>query len=164
MILLINCDKEVAKEKKENAAISNTVNNSAAHQKFTSRMPVDYTQFNPCTQEYVHVTGFTEYSVIWDTVKNSIHYTYHFQYDGVRGVGLTSGLKYKGTGHVTEHDQYVWDGQLYQLKKTNITNKIIFSSKNGGNNFSSYAYYHFNVNNDGSLRTDKSKFEPGYCQ
>jgi hypothetical protein len=163
VLLFANCNKEIAKQQKENIA-SSTSNSSAAHQKYTSTTPVDYTQFNPCTQEYVHITGFWDYSVTWDTVKNTINYTYHFKYDGVTGIGLTSGRKYNGTGHVTEHDQYVWDGQLYQLKKTNITNKIIFTSKDGRNNFSSYAFYHFRVNDDGALRIDKSRFEPGYCQ
>jgi|KBSMisStaDraftv2_1062788.scaffolds.fasta_scaffold55306_2 hypothetical protein len=161
LVLLTNCNKEVVKE---NRMMSSTTNNSVTHNRSTSAMPVDYMEFNPCTQEYVHITGFWDYTVTWVYVNNRLNYTYHFQYDGVTGIGLTSGIKYQANGHVTEHDQSVWNGEFYQLEKSNSTNKIIFTSKGGGNNFSFYAFHHFKAEDDGTVTVDSSRYEFGYCQ
>jgi hypothetical protein len=161
LVLLTNCNKEVVKE---NRMMSSTTNNSVTHERSISIMPVDYTEFNPCTGEDIHITGFWDYTVTSVYVNNRWNYTYHFSYDGVTGIGLTSGIKYQANGHVTEHDQSVWNGEFYQLIKSKITNKIIFTSKGGGNNFSSYAFYHFKVGDDGVLTVDDSRYKFGYCQ
>lgn len=161
MVLFTCCNKAVVKE---NSIKSNSLTNSVTHNKFTSSKTVDYTEFNPCTQEYVHITGVWNYTVTWNIVNDLINYTYHFKYDDVTGVGLTSGRKYQANGHVTEHDQSVWNGSFYELKKSNITNKIIFTSKGGDNNFTSYAFYHFKVADDGALMVDSSRHKFGYCQ
>jgi len=161
LILFVNCNKEVVKQ---TSAASSDVSNTETRDRYTSSMPVDYTEFNTCTQEYVHITGFWNYVVTWTTVGNRTNYTYHFKYDGVTGVGLTSGTKYQGTGHVTEHDVSVWNGEGYDLERSKINNKIIFTSKGGDNNFSSYAFYDFKVGDNGALMVDESRFKFNYCQ
>ncbi len=168
LLALISCQKTTVIPEKSipPASISNgQLSNSVIPYRYTATQPIDYTEFNPCTQEYVHVTGSWDYSVTWTVVNNLFNYTYNFHYNGITGIGLTTGITYKGTGHVTdqEQEQAVWNGLWYELKSGNTTNKIIFTSRIGGN-FSSYAFYHFVVGSDGRLIVNDSRYEFNYCE
>lgn len=160
-LLFFACKKETTEKNK--AAYSAGLHNSVSRYRYSQTVSVDFKEFNSCTQEYVHITGLWKYHVRWVIVNNFWNYTYEFNYDSVKGIGLTTGLRYKGTGHVTDHEQSTWNGETWELKKTSITNKIIFTSP-GGNNFSSYAFYHFAVNSNGALTVDHSRYRFNYCQ
>ncbi|HSF82868.1 MAG TPA: hypothetical protein VLA49_16660 [Anaerolineales bacterium] len=64
----------------------------------SGRIPIDETLWNDCTGEYVHVTGtilWTNHGVVTST--DILHWGFQNTYQGVSGIGETSGIKYQVT-------------------------------------------------------------------
>jgi len=65
----------------------------------SGRIPVDEILWNECTGEDVHLTGvmlWTNHGVV--TSSGMLQWGFQTRYQGVSGLGLTSGTKYQATG------------------------------------------------------------------
>jgi hypothetical protein len=113
----------------------------------------DFTLFIPCALdgagEDVHITG-------------TLHDMYHFTMDdtggyhlvlltqpmGVKGVGLTSGDVYQGTGGNIEQ----FEGNIEEL--STFVNNFRIIGPGPGNNFTVHETYHFTINANGEVTAE----------
>jgi hypothetical protein len=121
------------------------------------RVPVDIGVFIPCADggagELVTLSGnlhivlrFTE------TPRGGIHVGSHFQPQGIRGVGETSGDTYHATG-VTQ-DQF---NATVGVEETFVNNFRIIG-QGPGNNFLVHEVFHITFNANGSITAFVDKF------
>jgi hypothetical protein len=114
------------------------------------RVPIDLLVFIPCAVggagEYVELTG-TLHILFVTTIdsQGGFHSKYHFQPQGISGLGFTTGVKYQGTG-VT---QGTFNGKV-GFEETDVNNfKII--GQGPGNNFLIHDNFHITVNANGTV-------------
>jgi hypothetical protein len=74
-------------------------------------------RYVPCTGEWVQLEGTGHFIFTWTSMPNAeswpeTRYAYHWhsQPQGVKAVGLTSGLTYKWVGHWASSGSGEWDG------------------------------------------------------
>lgn len=129
-------------------------------QNFTSsaKVPIDLLVFVPCAVggagEEVHLTG-NLHELLHFTLNANGGYQVesHFQPQGVSGVGLTSGVKYQGTGVTRDH--FKISGLPWE--QTFVNNfRIIGQGK--GNNFLVHENFHVTVNANGEMTAFADNF------
>jgi len=114
------------------------------------KVPVDIGVFIPCAAggsgEVVFLTG-NLHVLLRFTIdsRGGIHAGYHFQPQGISGVGQTTGDKYQGTG-VTQAEFNAKVG----VEETFINNFRIIGQGNG-NNFLVHETFHITINANGSV-------------
>jgi hypothetical protein len=120
---------------------------------------ISLTVFVPCAAggvgEIVDLTG-PLHTLISSTVNgNNVSGTFHFQPQGISGVGETTGDKYQATG-VT---QQTFKSSL-QNGQANLTfvNNFRIIGQGAGNNFLVHENLHINVNADGTLTVFHDNF------
>jgi len=125
---------------------------SAAAVSFTSSVsfPIDIVVFVPCA-----AGGAGEDVALSGTLHDLLHVTFdgaggaHVKFldnpQGVRGVGLTTGLKYQATG-VTQEEFNVKVGE-----QTTFVNNFRIIGQGPGNNFLIHENFHVTVNANGTL-------------
>lgn len=167
-VVATSCKKEIGSGNNSRSSERNIdkPGNKATPDIYTSSYEINYTSFNPCTGEDVAVSGSVKYRVTWVRVGNKLNYTYHFGYDKVKGVGLTTGTRYNCSGHISEAMQATVVGVepnvSYELRHDNITNKIQMTAP-AGKKMVSTASYKVVVKN-GVLLVDKSHYEWDACK
>ena len=53
--------------------------------------------WNPCTEEYVDISGTVHYQLRWIISNNKLTYVLHFNASNLKGIGRTSGTRYVTT-------------------------------------------------------------------
>jgi hypothetical protein len=121
-------------------------------------VPIDIFVFNPCANgglgELIELTGplHVMLAIKEDQAGGGAHVTMHAQPQGVHGVGLTTGLKYNGTGE-TDQTLNVNAG----VENTSVNNfKII--GQGPDNNYLLHENFHFTINADGSVTASVDNF------
>lgn len=171
-VLATSCKKEIVSEKSnlvtEGSSQVTAIKpgNAATHEGYTASYDLNYTSFNPCTGEDVMVTGSVKYRVTWIRTGNKLHYNYHFGYDQVKGVGLTTGTRYNCSGHINQSMQATVVGTepnvRYEIANDNVTNRIKMTAPSG-RSLISRANYKMVVK-DGVLVVNHSRYEWDVCK
>ena len=145
-LFLIACKKEM------NEALSSSNESSLKATTFTSneKQPVNEIVFIPCANggagENVELTG--TFHILIHTTVNGNNFTtkYHFQPQGISGVGQTTGIKYQGSGVTQEEIK----GSLKNEKfiDTYINNFNVVG-QGAGNNYVVHSNTHITINANG---------------
>ena len=116
-------------------------------------IPYAMTVWVPCALdgagEYIYVTGrlhVLEHVTLDDN--GGYHYKAHFQPKDLKGVGLTSGDKYEGTGVTQETTS--WPGKWWPWTYTYVNNFRMIG-QGPGNNYTVHETWHFTFNANGEL-------------
>lgn len=121
-------------------------------------VPVDEIAFNPCAGEDIHFTGafHVETHLVIDA-KGGIHSQFTANDYNLRGVGLTSGNRYRRVGATT--DSFNASGPP-PLEET-FTNTFNFIGQGPGNNFLAHQVFHITINANGVVTVifDKLRIE-----
>jgi len=124
------------------------------------RVPINISVFIPCAAggagESVELSG-TLHLLFEITVDSNggVHMKTHAQPQGVRGVGLTTGDKYQGTGVTQDHSNFGSDG--LPVTFTFVDNFRIIG-QGPGNNFLVHQTFHVTVNANGKVTADVDNF------
>lgn len=124
----------------------------AAAETFTYRDKFDiyFLEYVPCAAggegEWVELSGKVNnvYHITYDA-RSGFHLTNHWNYQGVRGVGWTTGDKYRATGS----GQYKINGKIGYVETSVWHFKV--NGQGPGNNFSIRANFHITVNANGTV-------------
>jgi hypothetical protein len=114
-------------------------------------IPLDIFVFVPCAAgslgEYVRLTG-NLHALFHVTVSNSGKFTIkgHFQPQGVRGTGQSTGAKYQGTGVTQDLTHFGRVGQVFTF-----VNNFRIIGQGRGNNFLVHDVFHITINANGTL-------------
>jgi len=125
------------------------------------KIPVTLNVFVPCAAggagEVISISG-NLHVLIAVTLDDTggFHYKDHFQPQGLRGQGLTTGDKYQGTG-VTQFQMNVSAASLpYEFTYVNNFRMI---GQGPGNNFTVHENVHVRVNADGTATAEVDNFK-----
>jgi hypothetical protein len=108
--------------------------------------------WNPCTNEWVHFTGDAQ--IVFDYVinNNMVSGVYHYNPQGEKGEGLSSGIIYQGTGSFTQS----FSASLINGSSTyNEAIKIPLIAPGRGNNLVWTIIFHVIINSNGELEVQK---------
>jgi len=119
------------------------VNDSAA---------INLTMFVPCAAggmgENVDLSGRLHTLISYTINGNRVSGAFHFQPQGINGVGESTGLKYRGTG-VTEE---TFAGSFRNGENNNsFVNNFRIIGQGRGNNYGVHETLHFSINADGNV-------------
>jgi hypothetical protein len=113
-----------------------------------------FTMFVPCANggagEFVVFTGNLHVLTTFTINGNNVSGKYHFQPEGLTGVGQTTGDKYHGTGGT----QGTFKGSLQngQYQQTDVNNFRLIG-QGPGNNFLVHDVVHTTINANGTVST-----------
>ena len=146
----------------ENQVSSNGNAQANAAQIITSneKIVVDFSVFIPCANggvgEDVLLSGFLHATSTTTINGNNVHAKFHFQPQGIEGVGLITGDKYQSTG-VTQ-DEFKGSFVNGQYEETYINNFRIIG-KGNGNNYLLHETFHVTINANGVITVYTDKIE-----
>jgi len=120
---------------------------------------IGLTVFIPCaaggTGEIVDLAGPLHTVISFNINGNNVSGYYHFQPQGIVGVGETSGEKYQATGITQE--SFKQSFQNGQVNDTFVNNFKIIGQKSG-NNYLVHETLHFTINSNGSVTAFHDNF------
>jgi hypothetical protein len=157
LLLLFSCQKEITHK-----ANSSLVSNSVIHS--DTSFPIDESDsYNPCTGEYVHLTGNIRVESNEVNLGDKINLQASLHYDHVTGVGNNSGVTYKAIGEIHETSQEIWDAVngYYVDKNDHYSAKIKLNSSLG--NLTFIYTFKFVSDANGNLRVADQKFIYDEC-
>jgi hypothetical protein len=125
-------------------------------------IPPNAALFDPCTSEMVHVTGTIHLvTVLTADVAGGTHTEMHFNVQGVSGVGLTTGTRYRGI-HTETHSTNT-NGGVSSEFTTRIDIKLI--SEGASSNLTIRdALVHVTVSATGDVTATIDHLVLGACQ
>lgn len=115
------------------------------------KIPISYTGYGYCPggggSEYIQLSGTFHYlsHITYDN-KGGAHGVFHTNYQGVSGVGLTTGTQYRATGG--SHYSFTTRGLPYTSTGTSNFGLI---GRGQGTNFTVHYNYHITINANGEL-------------
>jgi hypothetical protein len=122
----------------------------------TEKVPVDIYSFVPCAMggvgETVHLTGTLRQVTHVTINRNHATYMTHVNPQGLGGVGLSSGLKYRGTG-VSKSVLTIGVGQTQTLVEN-----FRLIGQGPGNNLLLHENLHVTVNANGVVTAEHDNF------
>ena len=152
MTLLFSCTKEnTVGDSSE--TISPSISLNASNRTSTVAIPFDETIFVSCANggagEYVHVTGKTNlvYTISW--TDHGFTYGYHSNTYNIKGVGLSSGQNFVGSGNTEGQVMGAWVNEQWV---SNLVDKLVLVG--GNTNFVVKRNYHVVANPDGVVEVD----------
>ena len=151
-VLFVTCKKET------NAVVSSS-QLSAKATTFTSneKQPVDEIIFVPCANggagENVHLTGTIHILIHTTLNKNNFTTKYHFQPQGISGLGESTGITYHGSGVTQEEIKGSLKNEKYM--DTYINN---FKIAGHGVNYKIHNNMHITVNANGETTATVDNF------
>ena len=160
VLITTGCKKDVISRTGDVSAVTNpTTMARAAHVTTNEKVNVDIPVFIPCAVngagEFVLLSGSLHVLTTTTINGNKVSGKYHFQPQGIRGFGETTGDKYQATG-VTQGE---FKGSFIngQFTQTDINNFRIIG-KGNGNNYLIHAVNHFTINANGKFTSVVNKF------
>ena len=160
ILLLLSCSKELTTRKLNSSESSNS---EVYHLNVV--YPIDQdNSWNPCTSEYVHLSGNVRAEETENVTENKINAEMTVHYDSLRGIG-TSGIIYHGMGSFHVSSQAVWnaEGGYYQVKNSNQTYKAILTVPGANNNLIFTTSFKIVYDASGRLRVEDFKFVYDSC-
>ena len=153
-ILFISCKKDLNTSANNKNLAATNVSNAASTTAVTStdKVPTQIQIFIPCANgglgETVDLTGTL--NVVFHTTINGNNFSakYHFQPQGISGLGETTGDKYNATGVTQEHFSGSFSNG--QFEDTFIDNFRIIG-QGSGNNYLIHENSHVTVNANGQV-------------
>jgi len=152
-ILFITCKKETI------GIVSSSQQLSAKATTFTSneKQPVDEIIFVPCANngagENVELTGNVHILIHTTLNGNNFNTKYHVQLQGISGVGLTTGIRYHGSGVTQQQIKGSLKNETYT--ETDINN---FKIVGHGVNYRIHVNTHITVNANGETTATVNNF------
>lgn len=160
-ILLISCSKEkpLAIQQDQKQIVGSAAPNVVGTDNYTN------TSYNPCTDEYVFVSYKVHYAITQVIKGDTTFYTYDVSYGGTTGVGLTSGTKYIGTGHVTAHVKYI-SASIYDYRVIGdgvVNIRVTLNAPGSNNDLITSVIYHFSTTPNQYILIDKDRISYDAC-
>jgi hypothetical protein len=152
-IIFITCKKETT------GVVSSSQQLSAKATTFTSneKQPVDEIIFVPCANngagENVELTGNVHILIHTTLNGNNFNTKYHVQPQGISGVGLTTGIRYHGSGVTQQQIKGSLKNETYT--ETDINN---FKIVGNGVNYRIHVNTHITVNANGETTGTVNNF------
>lgn len=133
------------------------VNTPLAHAATTSTsIPISFSQFVPCANngqgEVVTVSG-TEHVLLIDN--NNNNGKFQFQFQGITGVGQTTGDRYQATGVLEE---------TFTARGFTENNNFFLIGQGPGNNLLFHQTLHITVNPDGTVTANVDNVSIDACR
>jgi hypothetical protein len=111
--------------------------------------------WDPCTNEWIHFTGYAQITTSFTINDNRVTGVFHYNAEGEKGVGLSSGTQYRGVGGYTSS----FSGSLVNGSYTqSFTSRITMVALGKGNNFVQGAIQKFTINAKGEITVAKAEF------
>ncbi len=163
---LPSCQKELAN--KQSAVSASTTSNVVEHKTTFSDYDSDDDTggwWDPCTNEYIHVTGKVVGVSTYVTVNGMVNVS-GVGYYKLTGTGVFSGTVYQGKILFTGFDQLIWDaeGGYYQEKIGDFSTRVTLTTPGGKNNLTYIYYWKGVVNANGDLVVSINKFVYDTCK
>jgi hypothetical protein len=122
-------------------------------------IPINLVVFVPCANggagEFIQLSGFLHVQSSVTADKNGgIHFSVHFNPQGVTGAGLTTGDRYSGTG-LTREDFSATSSGVVQVS---FVNRFDLIGQGPDNNFSIHETGHLTVLPDGTVTVNFDNF------
>jgi hypothetical protein len=139
-----------------------TVSATASHAALVTRSTFhsDFTYFDPCTGEDVHIIGDVTFFTTSTVTDNTISGTMHSVFIAT-GTGLTSGLKYQETVVFNRS----FETSLQNGEATNTMLGVIsVVAPGGGNNQYSPIFLHTTLDADGNVTSFRFDFPAVSCR
>jgi hypothetical protein len=156
LLLLFSCQKEITHK-----ANSSLVSNSVIHA--DTSFPIDESDsYNPCTGEYVHLSGNIRIESNEVNLGDKINLQASLHYDHVTGTGNNSGITYKAIGEIHETSQEIWDDAGYYVDRNDHYSARIKLNSSLGNLTFIYTFK-FVSDANGNLRVADQKFTYDEC-
>jgi hypothetical protein len=111
------------------------------------RFPIDRT-VDSCTGEQVAITGTAQEILYFQETSDSFHFIDHINWQGVHGVGLTSGLRYQAINSVT------FTHNIGKGESLTFTGTFMVVAQGLAPNLVAKAVLHLTVNANGEVTSD----------
>jgi hypothetical protein len=131
-----------------NALSGTAAQNAATTFHSTVQINDESENWSPCTGEWIHFTGEALLNVHFTFNNNKIHGEYHYNPQGEKGVGLSSGLQYQGVGVINRTFSI---SQINGVYTYNQRIRIALVAPGSGNNLVWSADLHVTINANGEL-------------
>ena len=152
IVILFSCQKEITANKANASDTSSAV--QVTHASFT--YPLNEDIYNPCTNEYVHLSGILRIKSTDVITKNLVNSTGTIRYDNLTATGNVSHMVYRGTGQIHTHAQYLL-GDYYTVKNTNYSKRVKLIVPGADNNFTFLNTFKVVVDANGNIRVEDEK-------
>lgn len=151
-VISFSCQKEVTINKVNASNTSSAI--QVTHANFT--YPLEEDIYNPCTGEYVHLSGILRIKSTDVITKNLVNSTGTIRYDNLTATGNVSHMVYRGTGQIHTHAQYLL-GDYYTVKNTNYSKRVKLIVPGADNNFTFLNTFKVVVDANGNIRVEDEK-------
>lgn len=144
-----SCKKADLQTSTEHLSMTNTAASAAAtvqHIKESDTSPVSFSVWNPCTEEYVTISGTLHYILRWVISDNKETFVLHFNASNVKGVGQTSGTEYVTTSTFNYSNTNSFTGELRVFQQSASTQYVALG---GEGSFTIINDWHLTVNANG---------------
>jgi hypothetical protein len=133
--------------------VSSTSKPSAAVVPFNEQSVylIDDYAWSECTGESIHITGQLHVDVHGVINNNRINFVIHDNYQGLTGVGETTGKLYTASGRFTD----VYNGNFNGSYSESMKSSIRFNTAGGGNNFVMTMQSMTSVNGNGVITVNR---------
>jgi hypothetical protein len=159
MLFLFSCSKEKDRVSgPEKAELSTNKSAQPSNQQGATDVPYDWNIFVPCANggagEWVHVTGSTHivYTISWTDY--GFTYGYHANTYQIKGVGLTSGETFIGSGNTEGQVLGAWVNEQWL---STFVDQLRLIGQN--TSFTVRTTYHVTVNPDGDVEVNQHDHE-----
>lgn len=156
--ILFSCQKEFTDNKANGLNATSAV--QVTHAKFT--YPLNDDIYNPCTGEYVHVSGILRIQSTDVITKELVNSSGTIRYDSLTAIGNESHIVYRGTGQIHIHAQYLL-GDYYTVKHINYSNRVKLHVPGAGNNITFLHTFKVVVDAKGNMRVENEKLRYDNC-
>jgi hypothetical protein len=147
LFTITSCKKTDVAPAAKNAV--STANAQAASSVYhnTQKVNDESYNWNPCTQEWVHFTGYALVNTDVVINGNNVSADLHFNEQGEKGVGLSSGIQYQGVGGQNISFSGSFTNGFYNYTSVGRITMVA----PGGNNLVQSLKQHVTVNANGEL-------------
>ena len=153
IVILFSCQKEITANKANASDTSSAV--QVTHASFT--YPLNEDIYNPCTNEYVHLSGILRIQSTDVITKDLVNSTGIIRYDSLKATGNVSHMVYRGTRQIHSHTQYLL-GDYYAVKHSNYSKRVKLIVPGADNNFTFQHTFKVVVDANGNIRVEDEKF------
>jgi len=121
--------------------------------------PIDDYVWSDCAEESIHITGQIHIDVHGVINNNRINFGVHDNYQGLTGVGETSGNLYAGSGSYSD----VYNGNFTGSYTESTNSSVRFNTAGGGNNLVMTIHANTTVNANGVVTVSRYR-DSFHCQ
>jgi hypothetical protein len=125
-----------------------------------STFDIDGDSWNACTGEWIHLTGEIHFTVHGVINNNRITMVQHGNYQGLTGVGLTSGKHYTGSNVFND----VYSGNFTGSYTAVTITSLRLNGPGGGNNLTLVGRVKTTVNANGAVTVSRFEDDEMTCQ